>query len=155
MAKVEKDSALKKLFTKWKKNTPKNLDSCFHELHDNFFEKFDCLSCANCCKSISPIITDKDIERMSKYMKIKPSVFAEKYIFMDTDDFWAFKQTPCPFLGADNYCSIYDARPKACLEYPHTDRRNMKQILDITYNNYEVCPAVTSICNDLVSKFTI
>ncbi len=32
--------------------------------------------------------------------------------------------SPCPFLGDDNYCSVYEARPKACREYPHTDRKN-------------------------------
>lgn len=150
MKNPKNEIALKKLFTKWKKKSPVNIDESFHKLHDEFFETFDCLSCANCCKSISPIITDKDIERIAKHLRIKPSVFVEKYVFMDTDGFWAYKQTPCPFLDAENYCAIYDARPKACSEYPHTDRRNMKQILDITLKNYSVCPAVTSICDDLL-----
>lgn len=153
MKNPKKEIALKKLFTNWKKKSPTNIDENFHELHEEFFETFDCLTCANCCKSISPIITDKDIERISKHLRIRPSVFTEKYIFMDTDGFWAYKQTPCPFLDAENYCAIYDARPKACSEYPHTDRRNMKQILDITLNNYSICPAVTSICDDLLKIY--
>ncbi|MDP4953161.1 MAG: YkgJ family cysteine cluster protein, partial [Flavobacteriales bacterium] len=52
---------------------------------------------------------------------------------------------PCPFLGEDNKCSVYDSRPKACREYPHTDRKNMHQILNLTMKNTLVCPAVNLI----------
>jgi Fe-S-cluster containining protein len=63
----------------------------------------------------------------------------------DEDGDYVFKSSPCPFLASDNACSIYEFRPKACREYPHTNRPQMKQILDLTFKNATVCPAVKEI----------
>lgn len=134
---------------RWKKNKPNELDFHFHRLHNDAFSKFNCLDCANCCSTISPIITEKDIEKLSKHLKIKPSEIIEKYLHIDEDNDYVFNETPCPFLGADNYCSVYAYRPKACCEYPHTDRRKMIQILDLTLKNCEVCPVVFRIVEEM------
>jgi Fe-S-cluster containining protein len=119
------------------------------DLHEKVFEHTECLACANCCKTASPILTLKDIERISKHLKMKEIAFMEKYLFKDVDDFWAFTETPCPFLAPDNYCLIYDYRPKACSEYPHTNRRKFIQITDLTLKNAEICPAVFEIVEEL------
>ncbi len=136
-------------FDKLKRIKPKNLDTNFHQLHDEVFEKIDCLACANCCKTTSPIFYNRDIERLSKYLKKKPGEFIDLYLRIDEDKDYVLKQAPCPFLGIDNYCTVYDARPNACREYPHTDRKKMEQILDLTYNNTFVCPAVLEITQRL------
>jgi Fe-S-cluster containining protein len=136
-------------FKKLKKHTPKNLDLVMQDLHEKVFEHTECLACANCCKTASPILTLKDIERISKHLKMKEIAFMEKYLFKDVDDFWAFTETPCPFLAPDNYCLIYDYRPKACSEYPHTNRRKFIQITDLTLKNAEICPAVFEIVEEL------
>ena len=73
----------------------------------------------------------------------------EKYVVKDEDGDYVFKQTPCVFLGADNFCSIYEARPNACREYPHTNRKKMHQILDLTIKNAEICPAVVRILDNM------
>ncbi|MBX7204611.1 MAG: YkgJ family cysteine cluster protein [Bacteroidia bacterium] len=132
----------KKWFEQLKQKDTGEVDRFFHSRHEEVFAQFDCLQCANCCKTISPIITQKDMERLAKQLKISVSVFLQQYLFMDEDGDFVFKQTPCPFLGADNYCSVYNSRPDACREYPHTNRRKMKQILDLTYLNSLTCPAV-------------
>ena len=144
--------ATKAFFQLLKKKKPKNLDSEFHLLHNEAFSQFDCLECANCCSSISPIILQTDIDRIAKYLKITASEFLQTHLYMDEDGDFVFKQTPCPFLLPDNYCSIYECRPKACREYPHTDRRKMIQILDLTLKNCEVCPVVCDIVNELKTK---
>ena len=131
------------------KKKPKNLDEQFHLLHHEAFELFNCLNCANCCSSISPIITQPDLERLARHLKIKPSEFLQKYLLMDEDGDFVFRQTPCPFLGSDNYCSVYESRPKACREYPHTDRKKMIQILNLTQKNCEYCPVVYEIVEEL------
>lgn len=141
-----------KFFQKLKKNTPKNLDVLMQQAHHSVFEKIDCLSCANCCKTASPIVTEKDITRIAKHLKVKEVDFIQHYLFRDTDDFWAFQQTPCPFLDAENYCLIYENRPKACAEYPHTDRRKFIQIADLTLKNTEICPAVIQILDEVKLK---
>lgn len=132
-----------------KKLKPGLVDALVHPLHEEVFEKIDCLECANCCSTISPIITDRDIERLSKYLRMKQGTFVEEYLKIDEDQDYVFKQTPCPFLGADNYCSVYDKRPKACAEYPHTDRRKFQQILQLSVKNTKVCPAVQDIFTKL------
>lgn len=135
----------KKFFTKLKNKPPKNLDSVMVKLHDAEFEKTDCLDCANCCKTTSPIFTTKDINRIAKHFRIKEQRFIETYLVVDEDNFFVLKSAPCTFLADDNTCSIYDVRPKACQEYPHTDRRNFHKISEITLNNLSICPAAFNI----------
>ncbi|MCW0483416.1 YkgJ family cysteine cluster protein [Gaoshiqia sediminis] len=137
------------LFQKLKKKKPKNLDDVVHRLHREAFEQFDCLDCANCCSTISPIVTDKDAERLAKSQKMKPADFIGRYLYVDEDHDYVFQQTPCPFLMADNYCCVYENRPRACREYPHTDRNRFYQILNLTQKNCEVCPIVFSITSEL------
>lgn len=143
----------KKFFSRLKNNSPRNLDSVVSDIHEEVFQKVDCLECANCCKSISPVITDKDIERIAKFLKIRPSVFTEKHLHLDEENDYVFNSTPCPFLDQSNYCGIYDARPKACSEYPHTDRKHFIQILDLTLKNTFVCPAAYEVVEKLKNKF--
>jgi uncharacterized protein len=123
----------------------KDLDRLFHDHHEEIFEEVDCLKCANCCKTTSPIFRDVDIDRISSHLGIRPSELTEKHLHIDEDGDWVLNSSPCLFLDADNYCKIYDVRPKACREYPHTDRKNMVQIMDLTYRNTLVCPAVAEI----------
>lgn len=132
----------KKILQGLKKKDPRKVDDVFHELHDEVFEEIDCLTCANCCKTTSPIFYQTDIERVAKSLRMKPGDFIEKYLRIDEDKDYVLKSSPCPFLGADNYCLVYEDRPKACREYPHTDRKKMVQITELTFKNTMVCPAV-------------
>jgi uncharacterized protein len=134
-----------RFFKTLKQKPPKNLDTLFHKAHDEVFNKTNCLNCANCCKTTSPIFYQRDIERAAKAVDLKPGEFIQKYLFMDEEGDFVLQHAPCAFLGTDNYCSIYEARPAACREYPHTNRKKMQQILDITYRNTLVCPAVLEI----------
>lgn len=140
------------LFKKLKTKKPKNLDDVVHDLHQEAFDQFDCLACANCCSSISPIITDRDIDRMARHLKMKAVDFISQYLHRDEDNDYVFNDTPCPFLMGDNYCIIYENRPRACQEYPHTDRKRFYQILDITRKNCEVCPVVYAITEELIKQ---
>ncbi len=130
----------------------KNIDELFHRNHEEVFAKTDCLKCANCCKTTSPIFRDVDIDRIAKHLRIKPSELSTKHLHIDADGDWVLNSSPCTFLGDDNYCSIYDVRPLACREYPHTDRKNMTQVLELTYNNTLVCPAVAQIVDRIKAE---
>ncbi|MEQ9424929.1 MAG: YkgJ family cysteine cluster protein [Cyclobacteriaceae bacterium] len=132
-----------------KRKNKSDLDSAFQTEHEKAFQKIDCLECANCCKTISPIFKDKDIERIAKSMKMKPGLFIERYLHLDSDNDYVLNETPCPFLGVDNYCSIYDVRPKACAEYPHTNHKSMHKHMKLVEKNLEVCPAVVEIVKRL------
>lgn len=143
--KKENQIFLKKL----KQQNPRKLDAAFHELHENVFEEIDCLTCANCCKTTSPIFKQKDIELLAKKLKYSPSDFIQKYLHVDADGDYVLNNSPCPFLDDENYCTVYEYRPKACREYPHTNRKKMFQLLDLTYKNTMVCPAVFEIVERL------
>ncbi len=144
-----KEKANKLFITKLRKKKPKDLDYNVVSAHNKVFNYTDCLKCANCCKTISPIITNKDIERIAKHFKMKPYALIEQYFRLDEDEDYVFTKTPCPFLMPDNYCMIYDIRPKACREYPHTDRNKFYKILNLTYRNSLVCPAVYEVIEEL------
>lgn len=78
--------------------------------------------------------------------------FMSDYLLIDEDDDWVFHTQPCPFLGNDNRCSIYEVRPKACSEYPHTNRKKIYQLEQITLKNTEVCPAVSQILDTIIKQ---
>lgn len=141
----EKHKENKKFFARLKKRPPKDLDRTMQSLHNEEFEQTDCLKCANCCKTTGPLFTNIDIERISKYLRMKPSLFIERYLKVDEENDFVLKQVPCTFLGADNYCSIYDVRPKACREFPHTNRKKFQQISHLTLKNVAICPAAFNI----------
>ena len=132
----------KKFLARLKRKDPRKVDAVFHALHDDVFAEIDCLQCANCCKTTSPIFYENDIERIAKSLRMKPGDFVEKYLRVDEDRDYVLRSSPCPFLDGENYCTIYSNRPKACREYPHTDRKKMVQITDLTLKNTLVCPAV-------------
>ena len=141
----DKHKENKAFFTKLKKKPPKNLDYLMEDLHNNEFEKTDCLTCANCCKTTGPLFTDKDIVRIAKHLRLKPQQFIDQYLHIDEDNDYVLQSVPCEFLGSDNYCSIYEVRPKACREYPHTNRKKFHQISNLTLKNVSICPAAFNI----------
>ena len=143
----------KVFFKKLRKKKSKNLDSVVHALHEEVFEEVDCLACANCCKSLGPRITDIDIARLARHLKLKPGKLIEEYLRIDEDGDYVFKEMPCPFLMPDNYCMVYEYRPKACREYPHTDRKRFYQALNVTLKNTATCPAVFEIIERLKQEF--
>lgn len=139
----------KTFFEKLKKIPVKELDSITNDLHEKAFEKIDCLKCANCCATTGPLLKNKDIQNLADHLKIKQGSFAEKYLKVDEDNDYVFKSMPCPFLKSDNCCSVYSARPNACRQFPHTNQRNIRSILPITYLNSMICPAVAYVVEGL------
>lgn len=136
-------------YRRLKARPPAKLDELFHDLHEEVFEHTDCLACANCCKTTSPVFYEKDIERAAKSLRLKPGEFTRLYLRVDEDKDYIPNRVPCPFLLEDNRCRIYEARPAACKEYPHTNRKKMHQLLDLSYRNTLVCPAVLEITQKL------
>ena len=152
----ENRKAIRKHFSGLKRRTTKSsqgraLDAVFHEQHDAEFRKRDCLTCANCCRTTSPIFRDRDIDRLAKHLRMRPSDLIEAHLQLDDEGDYVLRVAPCPFLDlADNKCSVYEHRPAACREYPHTNRKNMAGILDLTERNTRVCPAVASMVRGMM-----
>ena len=141
-----------KFFKKLKNIKPKVLDKTIISVHETVFKGINCLECANCCKTTSPSFTDKDIQRISNFLKIKPSNLVDKYLALDEENDYVLKSVPCVFLNDNNECRIYKVRPKACRNYPHTNRIKQYQLLKLTQKNIEICPAVSQIIEKIKLK---
>ncbi|NNV57837.1 YkgJ family cysteine cluster protein [Limnovirga soli] len=122
------------------------------DLHDAAFEKIDCLNCAACCKNYSPRFKTPDIKRISKYLKMRESVFIETYLTLDNDGDYVGKSKPCAFLGEDNACNIYDQRPSDCSRFPYTDEDVILKRPVITLKNSSFCPIVYYVMEGLLAK---
>lgn len=120
------------------------------DLHEEAFSKIDCLSCANCCRNYSPRFKTPDIKRISKVLKMKEGVFVETYLKLDDDGDYVVQSTPCPFLGSDNHCSIYEDRPSDCRRFPYTDEDVLLKRPKITLKNATFCPAVYYVMEKLM-----
>ncbi|MDP6922400.1 MAG: YkgJ family cysteine cluster protein [Lutibacter sp.] len=152
----EKARETRKYFSRLKKRPPKKLDLLMQDLHHKVFERINCLDCANCCKTTSPLFTEHDIRRIARHLRVKEPLFIQQYLRVDTDHHYVLQQSPCPFLDLqDHACSIYDVRPKACKEYPHTDRRRFVQLTSLTLNNTAICPATYEIVEALKKELPL
>jgi len=146
-------NAIQAIIKNLKKKKPKDLDDFVHDLHYDAFSSFSCLDCANCCKTIGPRLIPKDIERMAKVLKMKEAEFTAQYISTDEDGDLVFNTHPCPFLLPDNYCMVYENRPRACRQYPHTNQNRFYQILKLSHKNCETCPVVFEIFKEIQNKY--
>lgn len=136
-----------------KAKKPKDLDNQFAKTHNEVFAHTNCLDCANCCKTTSPMFFERDIEHLAQHFNMKTTQFIDQYLYLDTDGIYALISSPCPFLGDDNYCSVYDNRPKACREYPHTQHRKMHNKLQLAEKNSAICPAVEDILQRITEHY--
>ena len=119
------------------------------DLHEEAFEKVSCLSCAGCCKNYSPRFKTPDIKRISKYLRMKEGAFIDEYLMLDTEGDYVLRSTPCPFLGENNACNIYEERPSDCRRFPYTDEDVLFKRPAITLKNSEFCPAVYFVLEKL------
>lgn len=119
-------------------------------LHEEAFRKIDCLQCANCCKNYSPRFKMPDIKRIAKRLRMKETAFIATYLKMDEDGDYVVTTHPCPFLGEDNYCSIYEDRPRDCERYPYTDEDVLIKQVNLTLKNTTCCPATFYVMERLL-----
>ena len=123
-------------------------------LHHEAFSKINCLECANCCKNYSPRFKTPDIKRISRHLKMKEGEFIETYLRLDEEGDYVVKSVPCPFLGPDNYCSIYAERPSDCHRFPYTDEDVILKRPSLTQKNSTFCPIVYYVLEKLMDNCT-
>jgi len=122
------------------------------DLHEEAFSKVDCLQCANCCKNYSPRFKTPDVKRISKHLNMRDSEFIDQYLQVDEDGDFVAKTSPCPFLGEDNFCSIYDQRPSDCHRFPYTDEDVFFKRKELTLKNVSFCPIAYYVLEKLISN---
>ena len=149
----KKSGERQKLYKQFLQRADKNkVLKALPDLHEQAFEKIDCLQCANCCKNYSPRFKTPDIKRISKHLKMRESDFIEKYLVVDEDGDFVANTKPCPFLGADNFCSIYEERPSDCRRFPYTDEDVLIKRKELTLKNSTFCPITYYVLENLIER---
>jgi len=102
-------------------------DRILRRIAEGIQEQIDCTTCANCCKKATTRLSERDIERLTRHLRISPERFLADYTMPDeAEGGLNLRFTPgagCVFLDG-NLCSVYDARPDICQRYPHLVRGN-------------------------------
>ena len=122
------------------------------DIHEEAVSKIDCLQCANCCKNYSPRFKTPDVKRISKHLRMRESEFIEKYLVVDEEGDFVANTKPCPFLGADNFCSIYEERPSDCRRFPYTDEDVIIKRKELTLKNSTFCPITYYVLEKLMEE---
>lgn len=121
------------------------------DLHEEATAAVDCLKCAQCCKSYSPRFKTPDVKRIARVLGLRESVFIDTYLRVDEEGDFVVKSSPCPFLGADNYCSIYEDRPSDCRRFPYTDEDVLLKRPALTLKNSSFCPITFYVLEKLLA----
>jgi len=146
--------SFKRFITKIENKPPKNLDALSVSIEKEVWAETDCLSCANCCKTMTPTFTTKDMKRIAAHLEMSVAAFKEKWLmFEKKDKDWVNKKQPCQFLNLkDNKCSIYEVRPESCADFPHLTRKGLHQYIHIFKQNIEYCPATYAMVEKMMEK---
>lgn len=135
-----------------KNQSSKKVDAVARELYQKFSSEIDCRACLNCCKEMSPVLDEEDIETLAGALHLTQGAFKEKYTLKDDEDEgYRFKTKPCPFLR-DNGCSHYEHRPRDCRSYPHLHKRDFVFRLMGVIENCSICPIVFNVYESLKNK---
>lgn len=139
--------------TRLGKNPPRKLDALAVEIDKEIWKEVDCLSCANCCKTMTPTFTPSDIKRISTHLGITPDAFKEKYLYKDKGGDWMNVKQPCQFLDLKtNMCSIYEVRPVDCAGFPHLTKKKVQDYLHVHHQNLTYCPATYKMVEKLMNS---
>ena len=147
------DAVHKQVAQRLRKKSPPDLDAVVREWTDELFGLIPCLECGHCCAALGPRITPSDIGRVRRALSMKEEPFVAKYLRVDEDGDYVFQAMPCPFLGEDNHCFVYEERPRACRDYPHTESKKFHKRLMLSLKNRSTCPIVFHIFQRLVTRY--
>lgn len=143
----------KKLYKQFLHRADKNkVLKLLPDLDEEAYEKVDCLQCANCCKNYSPRFKTPDIKRIARHLRLKEGDFIDTYLDIDPEGDYVLKSKPCPFLGADNYCSIYEVRPSDCSRFPYTNEDVILKRQPLTLMNSSFCPITYYVLERLMQE---
>lgn len=134
---------LRRFLTKIENERPRGLDKLTPSLEKQVWEEVDCLTCANCCKTMSPTFTNADLKRISAHLGMSVDAFKEKWLFFDKKDKdWMNVKQPCQFLDKkSNMCTIYEVRPADCAGFPHLSKKKAVDYMHVHKQNIQYCPA--------------
>jgi Fe-S-cluster containining protein len=136
-------------FRSWlKMQDPKKTDKMVHRLNQFYITKIECTTCGNCCIVIRPLVSNKDINRITRHLNMSEDEFEKEYTEIDDEGDRLLTNLPFKFLE-NKICSIYPCRPFDCKSYPHLHKKDFTYRLFGVIDNYSVCPIVFNVYEDL------
>lgn len=148
--------SFRSFITKTEKNPPPGIDKLTKIIEPEVWEEIDCLSCANCCKKMTPTFTKQDLKRISAHFQQTPEAFKKQWLSADKNKDMVNVNQPCQFLNlADNKCSIYEIRPVDCSGFPHLGKRKWGDYAHVHKQNIDYCPATYKMVEKLISRVTL
>jgi len=153
---IQNKRALRNFLTRVENKPPKQLDAIVEYVDKDVWAETDCLSCANCCKKMSPTYTFQDMKRISAHFNMKIKDFKAKWLYLDKKDKdWMNVSRPCQFLDlTTNMCSIYEIRPADCAGFPHITKKKMPDYMHVHKQNIEYCPATYKMVEKLKERLS-
>lgn len=143
---------MRSFLTKTENNPPRKLDDMLIEIDREVWAETSCLSCANCCKTMSPTYTPKDLRRIADHFQMTTQEFKDKWLRLEKKD-WMNVSKPCQFLDlTTNMCTIYEIRPADCAGFPHLLKRKMTDYMHVHRQNIEYCPATYKMVEKLQER---
>ncbi len=144
---------IRSFLTRLEKNPPRGLDRLTIEADKLIWTRTNCLDCANCCKTMSPTYTKKDVQRIARHLNMTQKEFRDKWLYKDKSGDWMNKKQPCQFLDLKtNMCSIYAVRPRDCAGFPHHTKKRMVDYMHMYKQNIEYCPATFRVVEQIMEK---
>lgn len=127
----------------------RRIDLTVHNLYWEVSREIDCTKCANCCKTVGPVLKPTDVRRLAKHLELSINEFRSRFLADDSErNGSVFRSQPCPFLQ-NNLCTVYDHRPGDCHSYPHLHKREFVFRINQAFSNCSVCPIVFNVYEQL------
>ena len=148
---LEHRSRFRRFLTRMENNPPKELDQYVDHIDREVWKETDCLACSNCCRTMTPTYTFRDLQRISKHLNMTISQFKAKWLFKNREGEWMNVNQPCQFLDRKtNMCSIYEVRPADCAEFPHLTKKKVTEYIHVHKQNVQQCPATFKMVEKLM-----
>lgn len=94
----------------------------FHILAGDIQQHTDCTACGNCCRFTLVNVTAHDLDAVAQHLGMPRADVVRLYTMPDPESpsqrVLRNERDACAFLDG-NICLIYEARPKACRDFPH------------------------------------
>ena len=143
----------RRFINKIEKNPPIGIDKLTPIIDAEVWQEVDCLSCANCCKKMTPTFTKQDLKRISAHFNQTPEAFTKQWLEKDKNKDMVNVNQPCQFLNlTNNMCSIYAIRPVDCSGFPHLSKKKWIEYAHVHKQNIDYCPATLKMVEKMIQR---
>ena len=146
----------RRFLNKLEKSPPKNINKLTLAINTEVWQEVECLSCANCCKKMTPTFTPNDVKKIAAHLNLTELEFKNKWLRKQRNGDWINTTQPCQFLNKiDHKCSIYEVRPADCAGFPHLTKKPFAAYAHVHKQNIDYCPATLKMVEKLFAVYNL